>query len=187
MGYFSELDSQRREELPQNKQSVHEEGGTSGAMTRDETIRAAMDRVRTETERLTRRSMKEFVAEYLQTRCLEDAALARMTLQAGKSMAGCFQYINGKAWDYAQEERKANAVRSDQGEQVYGCDVPDELCYQWAEEYFRAAELPEKPKKASPVPNQDRESKTGKPAKPAEHPEDEGQMSLLELGLPMAG
>ena len=184
MGYFSELDRQLRKELPQSKQSVYEEGGTSGAMTRDETIQAAMDRVRTETERLTRRSMKECVAEYLQTRCLEDAALARMTLQAGKSMAGCFRYINGKAWDYAQEERKANAVRSDQGEQVYGCDVPDELCYQWAEEYFRSAGPKEKPGNAAPAPRKDKDAKTEKPAR---NPADEGQLSLLDLGLPAAG
>ena len=184
MGYFSELDSQRREELPQDRQSARKEEGTPGVMTREETIRAAMDRVRTETERLTRRSMKECVAEYLQTRCLEDAALARMTLQDGKSMAGCFRYINRKAWDYAWEERGADAVRPDQGEQVYGCDVPDELCYQWAEEYFRSAGPKEKPRNAAPAPRKDKDAKT---EKPAGNPADEGQLSLLDLGLPAAG
>ena len=49
----------------------------------------------------------------------------------------CFQYISRKAWDYVQDELKANGVQPGPGQQAYGCDIPDDLCYQWAEDYFR--------------------------------------------------
>lgn len=52
-------------------------------------------------------------------------------------MIHCFQYISRKAWDYVQDELKANGVQPGPGQQAYGCDIPDDLCYQWAEDYFR--------------------------------------------------
>ena len=36
-----------------------------------------------------------------------------------------------------QDELKANGVQPGPGQQAYGCDIPDDLCYQWAEDYFR--------------------------------------------------
>ena len=97
-------------------------------------LAAAVDRVAADTERLTRRNMKEAVAEHIQARCREDAALARLVMDPAKSMVNCFQYITRKARVYAEQEMK------DSGEKrtgVYGLDVPDGIVYQWAEEYFR--------------------------------------------------
>lgn len=54
-----------------------------------------------------------------------------------KSMVNCFRYITRKAWEYVQDEMKAEGITPGPGAQGYGCDVPDDLCYQWAEEYFR--------------------------------------------------
>ena len=107
------------------------------AMTEDELLQAAMDKAGKDTEKLTRRNMKECVLEYVQTLCLADPAFARLTLTPPKSMIRCFQYINHKAWEYVQDELKASDQQLGRDNPVYGCDVPDDLCYTWAEEYFR--------------------------------------------------
>lgn len=97
---------------------------------------ASMKRVSTDTEKLTRRNMKECVAEYIQTMCIEDPAFARKVMHPCKSMVRCFQYINQKAYDYIQDELKASGIQPGSGRQGYGCDIPDDLCYTWAVEYF---------------------------------------------------
>ena len=108
------------------------------AMGDDEVMMASMKRVSEDTERLTRRNMKECVSEFVQTKCLEDPAFARMVMHPKKSMVHCLWYINRKAREYIEQEMKDNGEepRNASGG-IYGGDVPDELCYQWAEEYFR--------------------------------------------------
>lgn len=102
----------------------------------DEEVTAeAMKRVGTDTERLTRRNMKECVSEYIQTLCLEDPAFARLTMYPRKTMIHCFRYINRRAREFVEQEMKDNDIKPEYD--VYGSDVPDDLCYQWAEEYFR--------------------------------------------------
>ena len=107
------------------------------AMSPVELLKAAAKRVSADTEKLTRRNMKESVAEFIQTKCIDDLYFARLTMHPRKSMIHCFQYISRKAWDYVQDELKANGVQPGPGQQAYGCDIPDGLCYQWAEDYFR--------------------------------------------------
>ena len=63
------------------------------AMRDDEVMIASMKRVSADTERLTRRNMKECVAEYIQTMCMEDPAFARKAMHPRKNMIRCFQYI----------------------------------------------------------------------------------------------
>lgn len=106
-------------------------------MSDDAAAAAAIKQIGADTEKLTRRNMKACVAEYIQILCLEDPRFARMVMHPHKSMIHCFQYINRKAWDYAREEMKADGIKPGTGQQGYGCDVPDDLCYQWAEDYFR--------------------------------------------------
>lgn len=101
----------------------------------DAIITASMKKVEDGTERLTRRNMKLCVMEWIQTKCLDDPAFARMTMHPKKSMLNCFHYINRKAKEYIEQEMKDNDDSPQNG--IYGGDVPDELCYQWAEEYFR--------------------------------------------------
>ena len=107
------------------------------AMSPAELLKAAAGRISTDTEKLTRRNMKESVAEFIQTKCIDDLDFARLTMHPRKSMIHCFQYISRKSWDYVQDELKANGVQPGSGQQAYGCDIPDDLCYQWAEDYFR--------------------------------------------------
>ena len=102
-------------------------------MNRADLLAASVERVAADTERLTRRNMKEAVAEYIQAKCREDAAFAMLVVDPAKSMINCFQYINRKAQEYAEQEMKDNGI---QRTGVYGLDVPDGLCFQWAEDYF---------------------------------------------------
>ena len=119
----------------EKKKAEQEQLERLAAMSDDEVVNASMQRVNADTEKLTRRNMKECVAEFIQTKCLEDIAFARLTMHPRKSMIHCFQYISRKAWDYIQDELKASGIQPGPGSQGYGCDVPDDLCYQWAEDY----------------------------------------------------
>lgn len=104
------------------------------AMNRADLLAASVERVAADTERLTRRNMKEAVAEHIQAKCREDTAFATLVMDPAKSMVNCFQYINRQAQKYAEQEMKDNGV---QRTGVYGLDVPDGLCFQWAEDYFK--------------------------------------------------
>ncbi len=97
---------------------------------------ASVKRLGDMTERLTRRNMKICVTESIQTLCYEDMEFARLVMHPRKSMINCFKYINRKALEYLKQEMKDNGEKT-QGAQMIGGDVPDGLCYQWAEEYFR--------------------------------------------------
>lgn len=104
------------------------------AMNRADLLAASVERVAADTERLTRRNMKEAVAEHIQAKCREDTAFATLVMDPAKSMVNCFQYITRKAQEYAEQEMKDNGI---QRTGVYGLDVPDGLCFQWAEDYFK--------------------------------------------------
>ena len=188
----------------EKKKAEQEQLERLAAMSDDEVVNASMQRVSTDTEKLTRRNMKECVAEFIQTKCLEDIAFARLTMHPRKSMIHCFQYISRKAWDYIQDELKASGIQPGPGSQGYGCDVPDDLCYQWAEDYFRdpdAKEDHEKEEKFVPNPyygkdfarttkkKQKEKKKAEAKPKPVqkEKPANDGQLSLLDLGTAKAG
>ena len=104
------------------------------SMSDSELLAASMKRVSDDTEKLTRRNMKECVAEHIQTMCIEDPAFARKVMHPRKSMVHCIWYINRKAREFVEQEMKDNDVEPENG--VYGSDVPDGLCYQWAVDYF---------------------------------------------------
>lgn len=184
--------------------AMQEQLAKLAAMSDEEVLAASMQRVSEDTEKLTRRNMKECVAEHIQTKCLEDPAFARLTMHPKKNMIHCFQYISRKAWEYVQDELKANGIKPGPGQQAYGCDVPDGLCYQWAEDYFHDPDAKEDhadEEKFVPKPYTGGTSKsktTGKKdkgkkkaeKKPPETPkpepdpkpkDNEGQMSLLEV------
>ena len=175
------------------------------AMSDEEVIAASTQRVSTDVEKLTRRNMKECVSEHIQMLCMEDTAFARLTMHPKKNMIRCLQYINRKAWDYVQDELKASGTHHGPGQQTYGCNVPDDMCYQWAEDYFRdpdAKEDHEDEEKFVPKPYAGKSSAKSKPKKAAEKkktepkaapkqeekkPSQDGQMSLLDFGMAKAG
>lgn len=165
------------------------------AMSDDEVMMASMQQVSAATERLTRRNMKECVSEYVQTKCLEDPAFARLTMHPLKSMIHCFWYINRKAREYLEQEMKDNDVKPEQA--GWGGDVPDELCYQWAEDYFRDPDAEEdhrddekfepKPYYGKSSPSTKKSSKAKKGASPKEKkaapPKEQDDVQLSLLGV----
>ena len=106
------------------------------SMSNEQVAADAAKRVAADTERLTRRNMKEAVAEHIQNLCASAPTFARLVMHPRKSMIRCFQYINRKAREYAEQEMKDNGIERTG---VYGLDVPDGLCFQWATDYFNDA------------------------------------------------
>ena len=104
------------------------------AMSDEEAANASVKRTNAELERLTGRNMKMCVTEHIQTVCLNDPAFARLVCHPRKSMINCFKYINRKARDYLKQEMEMNDEKPEGN--GFGGDVPDGLCYQWAEEYY---------------------------------------------------
>ena len=147
------------------------------AMGDDEVMMASMKRVGDDAERLTRRNMKQCVTEHIQTKCLSEPEFARQVMHPRKNMIRCFRYITRKAKEFA--------------------DVPDDMCYLWAEEYFMDMDAEEdkekeekfvpKPYSGKPAPRSKKKADKKKPTPlkepPAEdHPNDSTQMNLFEVG-----
>lgn len=193
-----EAEAKRKAEFDAKQQAKKEKEAAEiarvAAMSDDEVMMASMQQVSAATERLTRRNMKECVSEYVQTKCLEDPAFARLTMHPLKSMIHCFWYINRKAKEYIEQEMKDNGMKpQDAHNGIYGGDVPDEQCYQWAEDYFRDPNAKEDHrdeekfvpksytgggKKSSPKAKKEKKpEKKAAPPKPKD--EDSCQLSLL--------
>lgn len=141
-------ESQRKAEWESRQQAKkadeQEKLNRLAAMSDEEVMMESMQRVGKDTEKLTRRNMKECVSELIQTKCLEDPAFARSALHPKKNMIHCFQYINRKAREYAEEEMRNNGIKVEPGKLfIYSSDIPDDLCYQWAEDYFNNPSVPE--------------------------------------------
>lgn len=139
------------------------------AMSDEDVITASTARISTEVERLTRRNMKECVAEHIQELCRKDTEFARRTMHPRKSMVKCFRYINRMARDYVKQEMEDNDIKPDGG--CYGCDVPDGIIYQFAEDYFNSTDVPEdceKEEKFIPKPYTGTSAKPVKKTKKAE-------------------
>ena len=120
----------------------------------EEAMSRAIRRVSEDTDRITRRNMKECVSEYIQALSLSDPDLARNTLLPRKTMRNCFRYIIRKAREYLETEGSLDTEEpleaESTGSRRSGCqartlygDVPDDLCYSWAEEYFRNMDIEE--------------------------------------------
>ena len=161
----------------EKKRAFAEQLAKLDAMSDEEALNAAIQRTATDTEKLTRRNMKELVTEYIQTKCCEDPAFARLVMHPQKNMVRCFQYITRKAYEYIQDEIKANGIKLGTGAQGYGSDIPDDLCYHWSEEYFRTPNVKEdedKEEKFTPKPyNGSTASKTAKKPAKKEDPKPE--------------
>lgn len=157
-------------------------------MSDSDVMSASTERVRKDVERLTRRNMKECVSEHLQNLCRKDPVFARKTMLPQKSMVHCFQYINRKAKDYIQQEMKNNDIQPENG--VYGGDVPDDLCYQWAEDYFNdpdAEEDKEKEEEFIPRPyvgsSASKSKKTSKKTAAKKEPKKQEPKSFEQMTL----
>ena len=140
-----EAEAKRKAEWEAKKQAKEEEilfAWENATALDDEALAAASSkRVGDDSERLTRRNMKQCVTEMIQIFCHEDLDLARQVMHPRKNMVNCFRYITRKAKEFVLQEMKDNDIKPDS--EGYGSDVPDDLCYQWAKEYFFDMEAPE--------------------------------------------
>ena len=140
-----EAEAKRKAEWEAKKQAKEEEilfAWENATALDDEALAAASSkRVGDDSERLTRRNMKQCVTEMIQIFCHEDLDLARQVMHPRKNMVNCFRYITRKAKEFVLQEMKDNDIKPDR--EGYGSDVPDDLCYQWAKEYFFDMEAPE--------------------------------------------
>ena len=138
-------EAKRKAEWEAKKQAKEEEilFAWENALAMDDYALAAASskRVGDDAERLTRRNMKQCVTEMIQIFCHEDLDLARQVMHPRKNMVNCFRYITRKAKEFVLQEMKDNDIKPDR--EGYGSDVPDDLCYQWAKEYFFDMEAPE--------------------------------------------
>lgn len=199
-----DAEAKRRAQWEAEKKSTEEEvqfaWEEAVCVSDQELITNSVKRLGDMTERLTRRNMKICVTESIQTLCYEDLGFARLVMHPRKSMINCFKYINRKALEYLKQEMKDNGEKTTEVSAIGG-DVPDELCYQWAEEYFRDLNAPEdksdadkefvpksysatsaktkkkEPKKKAEPPKKEKPA----PKPPETEPEEyEGQQSLFE-------
>jgi hypothetical protein len=103
-------------------------------MTDDDVVNQSVKRTGDDLERLTRRNMKMCVTEHIQMKCYEDPAVfGRLVCHPRQSMINCFKYINRKAEEFIKTEME---MRGEKASGAVGEDVPDDMCYQWAEDYF---------------------------------------------------
>jgi len=164
------------------------------ALSDDAVMDASVKRLGLDAERLTRRNMKMCVTEHIQTLCLDNPEFARKAMHPRKSMMNCFKYINRHAFEFIKQEMEDNDEKP-AGNYAMGDDVPDDLCYQWAEDYFNdpdAKEDHEKEETFVPKPYYGKSSskKKKEPAKkepakkketqkPTEQPAPAEQMQLM--------
>lgn len=194
-----ESEAQRKAEW-EHKQREKEEAEQAAwenavAMDDDAVMMASMKRVGDDAERLTRRNMKQCVTEHIQTKCLSDPSFARQVMHPRKTMIRCFHYITRKARAFAEQEMKDNDEKPIAG--AYGCDVPDDMCYLWAEEYFMDMDAEEdkekeekfvpKPYTGKPAPKSKKKPEKKKPAPKKEPPKEQptedttNQLTLFEV------
>lgn len=185
----AEFDAKQAEKRAKRQAALDRIAAMNGA----ELLAASVERVAADTERLTRRNMKEAVAEHIQALCREDAAFSRLVMDPAKSMVNCFKYINRQAQAYAEQEMKDQGI---QRTGVYGLDVPDGLCYQWAEDYFKDENAKEdhqddekftpKPYVPASTPRKTAKGKADKKPAPAEKPKAEkpkGSAGMEQISL----
>ena len=140
-----EAEAKRKAEWEAKKKAKEEEElfawENALALDDDALVSASVKRVGDDAERLTRRNMKQCVTEMIQAMCFEDMELAKQIMHPRKNMVNCFRYITRKAKEFVMQEMKDNDIKPDR--EGYGSDVPDDLCYQWAKEYFFDMDAPE--------------------------------------------
>lgn len=160
------------------------------AMSDADAVAASTECVRLAIERITRRNMKECVSDHIQSVCRKDPAFARCVMHPKKSMIHCFQYINRMAKNYIKQEMEDNGIRPENG--VYGGDVPDDLCYQWAVDYFNDPDAPEDKEKeekfvprpyVSAKPKSKRTSKAKKTTKKDTKKKQESENNYEQMSL----
>ena len=151
------------------------------ALSDDAVMAESMARVSKGFEQLTRRNMKDMVSEYVQTMCVSDPVFARNVMNPVKSMVNCVKFINNKAVEYIKKDMENNDMKPENG--MYGGDVPDDVVYQWAVDYFNDpnAKEDERPdEKFEPKPYIGKYTPSGKSKKDKDKAKKEAEKKAAE-------
>ena len=143
---FEEEEAKRKAEFDAKKakhdEEIQIEWEINTMMTTEDLIEAAKNNIKTGVERITQRNMKESVAAYIIELSQKSEELSRNILHPQKSITNCYKYINRKARGYLEKQMKLTGEKPDKNG-VIGIDIPDNLCYQWAEEYYSSIKIDE--------------------------------------------
>lgn len=143
---FEKAEAKRKAEFDAKKAERDEEilieWEINTMMTTEDLIEAAKNNIKTGVERITQRNMKESVAAYIIELSQNSENLSRNILHPQKSITNCYKYINRKAKGYLEEQMKLTGEKPDKNG-IIGIDIPDNLCYQWAEEYYSSTNIDE--------------------------------------------
>lgn len=143
---FEEEEAKRKADFDAKKakrdEEIQVEWEINTMMTTEDLIEAAKSNIKTTVERITQRNMKESVAAYIIELSKNSEKLSRNILHPKKSITNCFKYINRKARAYLEEQMKLTGEKPDKNG-VIGIDIPDNLCYRWAEEYYSSTDIDE--------------------------------------------
>ena len=151
------------------------------ALSDDAVMEESSARVSKGFKQLTRRNMKDMVSEYVQTMCFSDPAFARNVMNPLKSMINCVKYINNKAREYIRKDMEDNDMKPENG--IYGGDVPDDVVYQWAVDYFNdpnAKEDEREEEKFKPKPYIGKNTSSAKSKKDKEKAKKEAEKKVTE-------
>ncbi len=143
---FEEAEAKRKAEFDAKKaerdEEIQIEWEMNTMMTPEELAAKAKESLTIDIERITQRQMKDCVGAHIISASQQKEIIARHVFHPKKNMVNCFRFINRKAREYLEEYMKLTGDKPD-GNGVIGIDIPDNLCYMWAEEYFSSTDIPE--------------------------------------------
>ena len=143
---FEEEEAKRKAEFDAKKakrdEEVQIEWELNLMVTQEELFANAKSILSKDIERITQKTMKECVGAHIINASQHNEIIAQHVVHPEKNSVNCFKYINRKAREYLEEYMKFTGEKQDKNG-VIGIDIPDNLCYQWAEEYFSSTDIPE--------------------------------------------
>lgn len=144
----------------------------------NEMANRAKEIIELQAERTSLKTMADYVKEYIVGYCDEDPAFVERVNDPLKNFMDCIGYIKKKALEWLKEQQNLELTSYTQG---VGGDVPNDICYQWAVEYYYSKPEP----KPAPKEKAATGAKTKKNSKAAKTDSAEGsvntQMSLLDM------
>ena len=191
---FEEAEAKRKAEFDAKKaerdEEIQIEWEMNTMMTPEDLSEKAKESLRIGIERITQRQMKECVGAHIINASQQQEIIARHVFHPKKNLLNCFKYINRKAREYLDEYMKFTGEKPD-GNGVIGIDIPDNLCYQWAEEYYSSTEIPEdhedeekfEPKTYRPTVTSKASKKTAPKKKETPPPKEEPKTDAVQLTM----
>jgi len=98
------------------------------------TVSKAKDILSSQADRFLMRTMADFVKDYLSQYCDEHQEFAEKVSAPGKNFAGCIKKIHKEALKWLQDQPNTDM----EGQAGVCGDVPNELCYGWAVDYYNS-------------------------------------------------